>query len=124
MAELNLLPSKCFEITLESKDVIKGKFSLWAIKRYCDRKELSMSDFAEKFSAEGIAKLSFDDVTLLILTSVEYQSRKDKKGFAFSDIDACEWIEEIGGYGSENFNKLFSHFGSDVEIEDDGEKKS
>lgn len=111
---LNLLPRKEFEITLNSGDTIKGKYGTWAAKRFCDKQNLSIVQFIEKFGE--VSKLSFNDIVLLILCSVEYAWRKENRGaFVYSDVDACEWVEELGGFGSEAYNRLFAHFSSDVE---------
>jgi len=123
MAELNLLPSKEFEITLNSGEIIKGKFGTWAAKRFCDKLGLSISDFIQLQSGDT---LSFEHLCQTILCAVEYKSRKDKKGFAYSDVDACEWIEELGGLGSEKYTKLVNHASSELPADGaaDDEKKS
>lgn len=124
MAEINLLPRKAFEITLDDKSIVKGQFSLWSIKRYCDKKNLSLSGLSEQLTAE---KISFDDVCMLILCAVEHCSRVDKKGFAFTDMDACDWIDQLGGVTSDKYNSLMNHGRSEednTEVKESEEKKS
>lgn len=117
--KLELLPRKEFEFILDSGNVVKGKFGTWAAKRFCDKKQISIVQFIEKFHPEKIEEITFDDVTLLILCSVEYSHRKENKGpFPYTDIDACEWVEGLGGFGGEDYGRLFSHFASDVEGEE------
>ena len=118
---ITLLPRKAFEIKLADDSIIKGQYSLWTIKRYCDRKKLSLSQLSEQLSAEN---LSFDDICQLILSAVEYTSRKEKMPFPYNDIDACEWIDQLGGLGSDNFTALMNHAKSDEETpEGEGEEK-
>jgi hypothetical protein len=122
MAELNLLPGKEFEITLNNGTVLKGKFSLWSVKRYCDKKKLSLQGLAEQM---GQDKLDFEDITLMVLCAIEDISRREKKGFAYTDQDACDWIEELGGITGEKYTALMNHAKSDLEpVEENGEKKS
>lgn len=121
MASLNLLPRKSFEILLDDKSVVRGQYSLWSVKRYCDLKKLSLAQLEEQLSVENIA---LDDIVKLILCAVEYSTRKEKKGFAWSDVDVCDWIEQLGGIGSENYNALIGHARSEEESKGDEEKKS
>lgn len=118
MAELNLLPRKAFEIILNGQ-TIKGQYSLWSLKRFCDKKNLSLSQLSEALDQD---KVSFDDLTLLILCAVEYVSRKEKQPFTYTDIDCCEWIEELGGLQGEKFLALQGHAAS--EDKGDSEKKN
>jgi hypothetical protein len=109
-----LLPRKEFEFTLESGEKIEGKHGTWSTKRLCDKKGWSILEFMVRFS--DTEKLTLDDMCQLLLCAVEYKWRKDKKGsFPYTDIDACEWLEEMGGFGSEDWNKLLNHFASDLE---------
>jgi len=119
MAVLNLLPRKEFEITTDSGEVVKGQYALWSVKRFCDRKGLTLSKLADAMSE---ANVTFDDVTLLILCAVEYSCRKEKKPFTYTDIDCCDWIEQLGGLESENFANLQKHAASEDKGED--EKKN
>lgn len=118
MASLNLLPRKSFEILLDDKSVVRGQYSLWSVSRFCEIKKLSLAQLAEKFE-----NITLDDTFKLILCAVEYTSRKERQGFAYSDIDVAEWIEQLGGLGSDNFNNLIGHSGDSKEA-DSEEKKS
>lgn len=121
--KIELLPSKEFELHLSSGNVVKGKFGTWVVQRFCIKRNISLIDFMEKFSPDGISKLRLDDITDLFLCCAEYIARKEKVKFEYTDLDACEWLEEMGGINSELYNKLFGHFGSDIEGQVD-EKKS
>lgn len=113
MIKINLLPRKEFEIILDDKTV-KGKYGTWSGKRFCDIKGLTLPELFEYLKRGS----SFDDVCLQILCAVEYSCRKDGKPFSYTDIDVCEWIDEMGGIVSEDFKKLCLH------ASDEQEKKS
>lgn len=111
--KIDLLPRKEFEFTLESGEKIQGKHGTWSTKRLCDKKGWSILEFMVRFNDTD--KLTLDDICQLLLCAVEYKWRKDNKGpFTYSDINACEWLEEMGGFGSEDWNKLLNHFASDL----------
>jgi hypothetical protein len=118
-ATLNLLPRKEFEITLISGEVIKGKYSLWAVKRFCDKKGLSLKELQQRLTSE---KTTFDDVIETVLCAVEHSQRENKKPFTYTDFDVCSWIEELGGMTSENYKLLQGHAAS--EMEESEEKKT
>lgn len=115
---INLLPRKEFEITLLDGTVIKGQFGTWALKRYCDKQKLSLSEAGAKLTNPSI-----NDITDYILAAVEYSARKASTPFSYTDVHACDWIDEMGGLSSELFIKLFNHSGDEVK-EGDEEKKT
>ena len=123
MAKLDLLPRKVFEITLEDGTVVKGQYSGWSLKRFCDKKKIPLSKLDEMLGKDSI---SLDDVCVLILCAIEYSTRMEKKGFGYSDLDLCNWIDEMGGFGGESFASLVEHAKSELEPpkQDDEEKKS
>ena len=114
--KLELLPRKEFEIHLDSGEIIKGKYSTWSIKRFCDKKSLSLADLDKKMNAEN---LTIDDLIEIILCAVEHKQRESGLPFIYKDFDVCNWIEEMGGLQSDDFMRLQSHAYSDL-----GEKKS
>lgn len=115
--KVELLPRKEFEITLENAEVIRGQYSLWSIKRFCDKKNLSLNQLQEAMSAD---KLTFDDVCEVLLCAVEFKCRQNKEVFKYTDVDACNWIESLGGLMGEDYIKLMNHAGN----EEAEEKKS
>lgn len=101
-ATLNLLPRKCFEITLEDGSIIKGKFGTWALRRFCDKKNLTLEQAGEKLrDLTGFADY--------LLYSVEGEMRKSGEACPYTDIQCCDWIDQLGGISSELFIKLISH---------------
>ncbi len=109
---IELLPHKEFVLNLNSGTIIKGQFALWSVKRFCDKKKLALSQLESALKEDT---LSFDDLCLLLLCAVEYVCRTEKQPFTYTDIDACNWIEEMGGLLSDDFNALMKHSGSEEE---------
>ena len=114
MAKVELLPRKEFIITLDSGEVIKGKYSLWAAKRFCDKKKLTLKQLIESLSEEN---MTFDDLCENILCAVEHCQKEFGEKFKYNDFDVCNWIEELGGIGSEEYTKLVGHAFSELEPE-------
>ena len=118
MATINLLPRKEFEITLEDGSVIKGQFGTWALKRFCDKQKLSLSE-----AGNQLGNPSLTTITDYILSAVEYTARKNKSEFSFTDVHVCDWIDQLGGIASDNFTNLFNH-SADATEQEAGEKKT
>lgn len=102
MATLNLLPRKEFEITLDDGKVIKGKFGTWALRRLTDKRGATLQE-------SGAILNTLPGLLDYILYAVEYVSRKNQQGFAYSDIDVSEWIDEMGGIEGAEFGNLTRH---------------
>lgn len=116
-ATVNLLPRKCFEIALEDGTIIKGQFGTWALKRFCDKGGLTLGEAEEKL--RGIS-----GIIDYILCAVEYVSRQNKESFSYTDMNVCQWVDDIGGHNSEAFLKLIGHTVDENNTEDVGEKKT
>lgn len=114
MATIKLLPRKEFKIVLPDAE-IPGKFGTWALKRFCMKKNYSLQQLGEALTKN----LSIDDMVEFILCAVEQSFRelKSKESFPFTDLDACMWVDELGGISGEKLNELFAHAS-------DGEKKT
>lgn len=121
MASVSLLPRKEFEIHLDSGEVIKGKYSTWSVKRFCDRKKLPLSGLDTLLQADTA---TLDDVCLIILCAVEHTAREAGKPFSYTDFHVCNWIEEIGGLSSQVFADLMAHAGSETEQKKTGSQSS
>lgn len=117
MASINLLPRKEFKITLDDGSVVTGKFGTWALKRYCQKRNIALKDVVEKMESPEI-----DDAMEFILSAVEqsFREAKSKDSFPYNDVDACMWCDQLGGMAGEDFIRLFNH-ASDRAVE---EKKS
>ena len=122
-AKIDLLPCKEFEITLNDGTVIKGQFGTWCLKRFCDRQKVTLSQFA----AMKADDYSFSHIVDMILSAVEHTARKLKQPFGYTDIDACDWIDQMGGAMSPLLVTLFNHQVSEIDFPaapEDLEKKT
>jgi hypothetical protein len=111
MAQIELLPRKEFKITLDSGEVVQGRFGTWALKRFSQKRNYTLFDIEKALSNPTI-----DDAVELVLSAVEqhFREQKKKESFPYNDIDMCAWIDEMGGMGSDDFARLFNH-ASDTE---------
>lgn len=106
-ASIELLPRKEFKITLEDGSIVTGKFGTWALKRFCTKKNLSLSQLGDSLTTN----LSIDDMVEFILCAVEqsFREQKTQTSFPYNDVDVCKWIDDIGGIGADDTTRLFNH---------------
>lgn len=112
---INPLPRKEFEINLADGTVIKGKFGTWALHKFCTDNNCSLEDAGERLK-------TLPGIVSYLLCAVQCVSRKDGTPFSYTDIQACDWIDEMGGVGSENFAKLMKLSGDENAAVDDEKK--
>lgn len=116
-ATINLLPRKEFEITLSDGTVISGQYTTWALKRYGEKLGLTLQQSGEQLTNPGL-----NDMVEYLLSAVEYTARKNKQPFSYTDLQACDWIDDMGGIQSLDLIRLFRHSGDEQPVAE--EKKT
>lgn len=93
-----------YQIVLSNETVIPIRFSTWTLKRFCElRNNLTLNQLFDVLGAGG-ATLS--DFVLLVLCAAECVAKEKKEDFNYTDFDACNWIDELGGMGGEKFQEM------------------
>lgn len=83
-----------YTINLGSGKKVPVRFCTWSFKRFCELNgNLTISQL-EKELSHGMTLTSF---VSLLLCAAEYVCIKEKKEFSYSDMDASDWIDEMGG---------------------------
>lgn len=80
-------------------------FGTWSLGRFCELNgNLSFSAMQQLFAAE----ISFNHIISLLLCGAEHYCRKNKLPFDYTDIDAADWLDEIGGMTGEQFSEVMT----------------
>jgi len=116
MNTLTLLPRKTFIITLDDGTEIKGQYSTWALKRFCDHLNCTLSQLFEK-----LKEPTLDIMFMYILSALEYSARIEKKPFSYTDVNISQWIDDMEGNAIDNLVVIFNH-SADQDLNE--EKKS
>jgi hypothetical protein len=101
-------------------------FGTWSLSRFCELNgNLSFSQMQDVFSKD----ISFRHIISLFLCGAEHYARKNKQPFDYTDVDASDWIDDIGGATSTKFSEVMSMIGQAINpqyqgIEVKEEKKS
>lgn len=89
-----------YTIELSDGTKVPLRFCTWTFKRFCEvNGNLSLSKLQEALS-DGMTLSGF---VSLILCAVEYMCKKEKRDFNYTDIDASDWIDEMGGIAGNGF---------------------
>ena len=79
------------------------RFCTYSIKRFCERNgNLTASGFFEKMAGE----FTLSEFVDLLLCAAEAVAVEHKKEFAYTDFDASNWFDEIGGFASPGFKEI------------------
>lgn len=83
-----------YTIELSNGNKIPVRFCTWSLKRFCELNgNLSLKELQDALG-EGITLERFIS---LILCAAEYVCVKEKKDFIYTEMDASDWIDEMGG---------------------------
>ena len=91
-----------YELELSSGDKIQLQFCTWSLKRFCKLQGIGPSEIGEALSGQD----SLEAITNLLRSAAEYPLYKQGITPHFTDIDACDWIDDLGGIGSIKFQDV------------------
>lgn len=92
-----------YTIKLSDGNSIPLCFCTWSLRRFCELNgNLTLKEFQEALT-EG---LSITKLTSLLLCAAEYAFVKEKKEFIYTDMDAADWIDELGGIAGKEFGDM------------------
>jgi hypothetical protein len=100
-----------YEIQLSSGKKIPLYFGTWSISRFCELNgNLSFTAMQELFTNE----ISFKHILYLMLCGAEHYTRKNKLPFDYTDVDAGDWLDDMGGMLSPKFSELMNVIGKAI----------
>jgi hypothetical protein len=101
---LQLFPSGGFEITLTDGTIIKGQFNTASLKRLALFKGgLGFTDTIKLLEkTDTVSGFEYIDNLLQL---VKFAAIGD-----YSDFDVAQWVEELGGFDGDEFQRLLGHY--------------
>jgi hypothetical protein len=89
-----------YTISLGDGKKIPLRFCTWTFKRFCEiNGNMTLSQLQDALSS-GMTLSGFIS---LMLCAAEYVCLKDNKEFKYTDMDASDWIDEMGGIAGSGF---------------------
>jgi hypothetical protein len=93
-----------FELTLSDGKKIPMRFCTWSLKRFCQLQGIGPSEIGEALSGQT----SLDAIINLLKAAAEYPLYSQGITPSFSEIEVCDWVDDMGGMGSKKFQDMMS----------------
>ena len=93
-----------YELSLSDGTKIPMRFCTWSLKRFCQLQEIGPSEIGEALSGDK----SLDAITNLLRAAAEYPLYKEGITPSFTDLDTCDWIDDMGGIGGKKFQEVMA----------------
>lgn len=94
-----------YTIQLSNGQKIPLRFCTWTFKRFCEiNGNMTLMELQDALS-KGMTLSGF---VSLMLCAAEYMAIKDKNEFSHTDIDASDWIDEMGGISGKAFLEMLT----------------
>jgi hypothetical protein len=93
-----------FELTLSDGKKIPMRFCTWSLKRFCQLQGIGPSDIGEALSGKD----SIDAIVNLLKSAAEYPLYSQGITPSFTDMEVCDWIDDMGGMGSKKFQDIMA----------------
>jgi hypothetical protein len=103
-------------------------FGTWSLARFCELNgDLSFTQMQDLFST-GV---SFRHIISLVLCGAEHHAKTNKQPFNYTDVDAADWIDQMGGIVGEGTQEMLLVVGRAINpkiqgvevVKDKGSKK-
>ena len=93
-----------FELTLSDGKKIPMRFCTWSLKRFCQLQGIGPSDIGEALSGQT----SLDAIINLLKAAAEYPLYSQGITPSFTEIEVCDWVDDMGGMGSTKFQEVMT----------------
>lgn len=93
-----------YELSLTDGTKIPMRFCTWSLKRFCQLQGIGPSDIGEALSGTS----SLDAISNLFRAAAEYPLYKEGITPSFTDLDTCDWIDDMGGIGGKKFQEVMA----------------
>ena len=95
----------CYTISLGNGKKVHLRFCTWTFKRFCEiNGNMTLSQLQDALSS-GMTLSGF---VSLLLCAAEYVCLKEKKEFNYDDMDASDWIDDMGGIAGKAFVEMLA----------------
>ena len=99
-----------FELTLSDGKKIPLRFCTWSLKRFCQLQGIGPSEIGEALSGQT----SLDAIVNLLRAAAEYPLYKEGITPDFSEMEVCDWVDDMGGVSGKQFQDVMSKLGESL----------
>ena len=80
------------------------RFCTWSLKRFCQLQGIGPSEIGDALSGDN----SLEAITNLLLAAAEYPLVKEGIAPSFTEIDVCDWLDDLGGVAGKKFQDVMA----------------
>ena len=99
-----------YELKLSDGKSVSMRFCTWSLKRFCQLQGIGPSEIGEAIAGST----SLEAITNLLRAAAEYPLYKEGITPKFSDIDVCDWIDDMGGIAGTKFQEVMNAIASPI----------
>lgn len=93
-----------YELKLSDGKSIPMRFCTWSLKRFCQLQGIGPSEIGEALGGNQ----TLDAIVNLLRSAAEYPLYKEGITPTFTDIEVCDWVDDLGGLGSPKFQEIMT----------------
>lgn len=93
-----------YELSLSDGTKIPMRFCTWSLKRFCQLQGIGPAEIGDALSGSE----SLDAISNLFIAAAEYPLHKDGITPKFTDLEVCDWIDDMGGIGGKKFQEVMA----------------
>ena len=93
-----------YELNLTSGKVVPLRFCTWSLKRFCKLQGIGPSEIGDALGGNE----ALDAIVNLLKSAAEYEYVSKGTTSTITDIEVCDWIDELGGIGGSKFADVMS----------------
>jgi len=92
------------ELTLSDGKKVPMRFCTWSLKRFCQLQGIGPSEIGDALNGAS----SLEAIVNLLKSAAEYPLYSQGITPAFTDVEVCDWIDDMGGLGSKKFQDVMT----------------
>ena len=93
-----------YELELSSGEKVQLKFCTWSLKRFCQLQKIGPAEIGDALNVSD----SLEAISNLLRAAAEYPLYKEGITPKFTDLDACDWIDDLGGISGKKFQDVMA----------------
>jgi hypothetical protein len=93
-----------YELNLTSGKVIPLRFCTWSLKRFCKLQGIGPAEIGDALAGNE----ALDAIVNLLKSAAEYEYVSNGTTSTITDIEVCDWIDDLGGIGGPKFAEVMS----------------
>ena len=93
-----------FNLSLSDGKVIPLRFCTWSLKRFCKLQGIGPAEIGIALSGKD----ALDAIVNLIRSAAEYEFVKEGKTANFTEVDVCDWVDDMGGIAGTQFQEIMA----------------